>query len=92
MADLSEGLTVTDHCMRVARFRGRPSVSTRGAQKFDKQRFALRKLSDADVEEQYQAKISDRCVAVETFADNDLGKIQESISEFQPKKAWVIIS
>jgi hypothetical protein len=47
-----------DHCLVVARCRERLLVSKRATQKFDIQRFYLKKLNDAEVKEQYQVKIS----------------------------------
>jgi hypothetical protein len=39
--------------------------SKRVAQKFDMQRFDLRKLNDVEVKEQYQVKITNRFAALE---------------------------
>jgi hypothetical protein len=54
----------------VAKLRERLSVSKRVAQKFDMQRFDLRKLNDAEVKEQYQVKITNRFAAFENFHEN----------------------
>jgi hypothetical protein len=54
----------------------RLSVSKRVAQKFDMQRFDVRKLNDAEVKEQYQFKITNRFAALEIFDDNvDMNRV-----------------
>jgi hypothetical protein len=55
----------TDHYLVAAKLRERLSVIKRVAQKFDMQRFDLRKLCDAEVKEQYQVKITNRFAALE---------------------------
>jgi hypothetical protein len=65
-----------------AKLRERLSVSKRLAQKFDMQRFDLRKLNDAEVREQYQVKITNRFAALENFDDNvDMIRAWENIRE-----------
>jgi hypothetical protein len=65
-----------------AELRERMSVSKRVAQKFDMQRFVLRKLNDAEVKEQYQVKITKRFAALENFYDNvDMNGAWENIRE-----------
>jgi hypothetical protein len=65
-----------------AKLRKRLLVSKRGAQKFDMQRFYLRKLNDAEVKEQYQIKITNRFAALENFDDNvDMNRAWENIRE-----------
>jgi hypothetical protein len=59
-----------DHYLVAAKLRERLSVIKRVAQKFDMQRFDLRKLNDADVKEQYQVKITNRFAALENRDDN----------------------
>jgi hypothetical protein len=44
----------TDHCLVVARVRERLAVSEQAAQKFDAERFNLRKLYELEVRKQYQ--------------------------------------
>jgi hypothetical protein len=41
------------------------ALSKQAAQKFDVERFNLRKLNDLEVRKQYQIKISDRFAALE---------------------------
>jgi hypothetical protein len=47
----------TDHYLLVAKVRERLAVSKQAAQKFDVERFNLKKLSETEVREQYQLKI-----------------------------------
>jgi hypothetical protein len=47
-----------------AKLRERLSVSKRVAQKFDMQRFDLRKINDAEVKEEYHVKITNRFPAL----------------------------
>jgi hypothetical protein len=48
----------------------RLSVSKRATQKFNIQRFDLKKLNDAEVKEQHQFKISNMSAALENSDDN----------------------
>jgi hypothetical protein len=65
-----------------AKLREGLSVSKRVAQKFDMHRFDLRKINDAEVKEQYQAKITNRFAALENFDDNvDINRAWENIKE-----------
>jgi hypothetical protein len=58
------------------------SVIKRVAQKFDMQRFYLRKLNDAEVKEQYQVKITNRFAVLENCDDNvDMNTAWENIRE-----------
>jgi hypothetical protein len=50
----------TDRYLVVSKCREKLLVSKRVTQKFDMQRFYLKKLNDAEVKEQYQVKISNR--------------------------------
>jgi len=47
----------TDHCGVVAEVRERLAVSKQAAQKFDVERFNLRKLDELEVRKQYEIKI-----------------------------------
>jgi hypothetical protein len=49
----------TDHYLVVAKLRERMSVSKQARQKFNLERFNLRKLDDVEVKEKYQVEISD---------------------------------
>jgi hypothetical protein len=65
-----------------AKLRERLSVSKRVAQKFDMQRFDLRKLNDAEVKEQYQVKITNRFADLRNFDENvDMNTAWESSRE-----------
>ena len=46
-------------------------VSKQAAQKFDVERFNLRKLSELQVRKQYQIKISNRFAALDTLNDRE---------------------
>jgi hypothetical protein len=58
---------VTDHYLVVAKVRERRVVIKQAAQKFDVETFNLKKLSELEVRKQYQIKISNRFVALETL-------------------------
>jgi hypothetical protein len=47
------------------------AVSKQAAQKFDAERFNLRKLSEIEIREQYQIKISNRCAALKNLNDSE---------------------
>jgi hypothetical protein len=53
----------TDHYLLRAKLRERISVSKRARQKFDLERFDLRKLDNVQVKEKYQVEILNRFVA-----------------------------
>jgi len=53
----------------VAVVRERLAVSKQGAQKFDGERFNLRKLNELDVRKQYQIEITNRFAALENLID-----------------------
>jgi len=55
----------TDHCLVVAKVRERLAVGKQAAQKFDEERFNLRKLNELEVRKQYQIEISNRFAALE---------------------------
>jgi hypothetical protein len=67
----------TDHYLVVAKLKERISVSKPARQKFDIERFDLKKLDDVEVKEKYQVEISNRFAALE--------KLDES---FDIKNAW----
>jgi len=50
----------TDHYLAVAKVRERLAVSKQETQKFDVERFNLRKLNELEFRKQYQIKISNR--------------------------------
>jgi hypothetical protein len=72
----------TNHYLVAAKLRERQPVIKRVAQKFDIQRFDLRKLNDAEVKEQYQVNITNRFTALENCDDNvDMNTARENIRE-----------
>jgi hypothetical protein len=64
------------------KLRERLSVIKRVAQKFDMQRFYIRKLNDAEVKEKYQVKITNRFAVLEN-CDNtvDMNTAWENIKD-----------
>ena len=55
-------------------------MGKQAAQRFDRQRFNLRKLSEPEVREQYQIEITNRFAALENLNDDeDVNRTWESI-------------
>ena len=59
-------------------------MGKQAAQKFDRQRFNLRKLNEPEVREQYQIEITNRFAALENLSDDEdvdrtWGNIKENI-------------
>jgi len=66
----------------IAKVRERISVGKQAAQRFDGQRFNLRKLNEPEVREQYQIKITKRFAALENVNDDeDVNRTWENIKE-----------
>jgi hypothetical protein len=66
----------------VAEVGERLTVSKQAAQKFDAERFNLKKLSQLEVRKQYQLKISNRCAALENLnVSEDINRAWENIKE-----------
>jgi hypothetical protein len=66
----------------VAEVRERLAVSKQAAEKFDVERFNLRKLSETKVREKYQIKMSNRCAALENLIDiEDINSAWEDTKE-----------
>jgi hypothetical protein len=66
----------------VAKVRERLAVSKQTAQKFDAERFNLKKLSELEVRKQYQLKISNRFAALENLnVSEDINRAWENIKE-----------
>ena len=61
----------TDHCLMVAKFRERLTVSKQASQNFDVERFNLKNLNELEVRKQYQIKMSNRFAALENLSDNE---------------------
>jgi len=60
----------TDHYLVIAKVRERLAVGKQAAQKFDRQRFNLRKLNELEVRKQYQIEITNRFAALENLNDD----------------------
>jgi hypothetical protein len=72
----------TDHYLVVAKIRERLAVSKQAAQKFDAERFNLKKLSELEVRKQYQLKISNRFAALENLnVSEDINRAWENIKQ-----------
>jgi fructose-bisphosphate aldolase class 1 len=68
----------------VAKLREKISVSKGARQKFDLERFDLKRLDDIEVKEKYQVEISNRFAALESLDEifdinNAWGSIRENI-------------
>ena len=71
----------TDHYLVVAKVRERLAVSKQAAQKFDGERFNLRKLNELEVRKHYQIEITNRFAALENLSDGkDINKARENIN------------
>jgi len=66
----------------VAKLRERLAVNKKAAQKFDRERFNLRKLNELEVKEKYQTEITNRFAALENLdVDEDVNRAWENIKE-----------
>jgi len=64
----------------IAKVRERLAVGKQAAQRFDRQRFNLRKLNEPEVREQYQIEITNRFAALEND-DEEVNRTWENIKE-----------
>ena len=72
----------TDHYLVVAKVRERLAVSKQAAQRFDGERFNLRKLNEQEVRIQYQIEITNRFAALENLRDDeDINRALENIKK-----------
>jgi hypothetical protein len=71
----------TDHYLLVAKVKERLAVRKQAAQKFDRERFNLRKLNELEVEEKYQIEITNRFAALENLNVDDVNRSWENIKE-----------
>ena len=91
----------TDHYLVIAKVREGLAVGKQATQRFDRQRFNLRKLNEPEVREQYQIEITNRFAALENMneninrtweniKENILTSAQESLglNEFKRNKPW----
>jgi len=66
----------------IAKVREKIAVDKQTAQKFDRQRFSLRKLNEPEIWEQYQIEITNRFAALENSDDDeDVNRTWENIKE-----------
>ena len=66
----------------VAKVRERLAVCKQAAQKFDRERFHLRKLDELEVRKQYQIEISNTFAALENLSDSeDINRAWEDIKQ-----------
>ena len=62
--------------------RERLAISKQAAQKFDGERFDLRKLNELEVKEKYQIEITNKFAALESLnVDDDVNRAWENIKE-----------
>jgi len=72
----------TDHYLVIEKVRERLAVGKQVAQRFDKQRFNLRKLNELEVRKQYQIQITNRFAVLENLNDDeDVNRTCENIKE-----------
>jgi hypothetical protein len=72
----------TDHYLAVVNVRERLSVRKRTAPKFNEERFNLKKLSEVEVREKCQIRISNRFAALENLHDSgDINRAWENTRE-----------
>ena len=72
----------TDQYLVTAKDRERLAVGKQAAQRFDRQRFNLRKLNEPEVREQYQIEITNRFAALKNLNDNkDMNRTWENIKQ-----------
>ena len=70
----------TDHYLVVAKFRERLAVSKQAGQRFDGERFNVRKLNELEVRQQYQIEITNRFAPLENLSDSeDINRAWENI-------------
>jgi len=72
----------TDHCLVIAKVRERLAMGKQASQRFDRQRFNLRKLNELEVRKRYQIEITNRFAALENLKDDeDVNRTWENIKE-----------
>ena len=88
----------TDHYLVIEKVRETLAVGKQAAQRYDRQRFNLRKLNEPGVKEQYQIEITKRFAALENSDDDeDVNRTWEKlkrISKPQRKRVrvWMNLS
>jgi hypothetical protein len=77
----------TDHYLVVAKVRVRLALSKKVAQKFDGERFNLRKLYELEVRKQHQIEITNSFAALDNLSDDEINRAWEMrISKPQLKR------
>jgi len=72
----------TDHYLVIAKVRERIAVGKQAAQRFDRQKFNLRKPNEPEVREHYQIEVTNRFAALENVNDyEDVNRTWEHIKE-----------
>jgi len=72
----------TDHYLVIANVRERLAVGKQASQRFDRQRFNLRKLNELEVRKEHQIEITNRFAALENLNDDgDVNRTWENIKE-----------
>jgi len=72
----------TGHYLVIAKVRERLAVGKQATQRFDRQRFNLRKLNELEVRKQYQIEITNRFAPLENLNDDeDVNRTWENINE-----------
>ena len=72
----------TDNYLVIAKLRERLAIRKQAAQKFDGERFSLRKLNELGVKEKYQIEIRNRFAALENLnGDENVNRTWENIKE-----------
>jgi predicted lipase len=72
----------TDHYLVVAKVRERSTVNKQAAQKFEGERYNLRKLKELEIRKQYHIEITNRFAALENLDnDGDINRAWENFKE-----------
>ena len=72
----------TDHHLVIAKVKERLAVGNQAAQRFERQRFKLRKFNEPEVRKQYQTEITNRFAALENLNnDEDVNRTWQNIKE-----------
>ena len=61
----------TDHYLVIAKVRKKLAVGKQAAQRYDRQRFNLRKLNEPEVREQYLIEFINRFAVLENLTDDE---------------------
>jgi hypothetical protein len=80
----------SDHYLVVAKVKGRLTVNKQRSQRFNMERFNLKKLNDVEGKEQFHVEVSNMFAVLEDLdAEVDINSAWETIREnykFQPKR------